>query len=330
MHIYLEIIISLIGLYIVFSIINSIVVEWIGELFNARGRYLKSKLFQLLSGKEKSFNLFYGFIKFFSFENRKAATRKFSSESLNFGDRFYAHPLLKTNFKSEYRWPNQIDKGTFAETIISILKPVMANYHPKLGVDYSNVDVQIPDFIRENVELSLLSVPEEKDRYSHVKKSLEEFYENYSVKLSFWYKSRIQIWLFFVGIAGAVFFNIDTIKMYENLMEDGNTRRSLYQQARVLDQNRDQVLIDTIAIKELLSGISNHSVSKENAFDQLVSSIKVNDEQIEPSKYTSLGIGYGRFKMCLSSLIGVILTGIALSFGSTFWFDILRSILKFK
>ena len=128
MHVYLEILISIIGLFILFSIINSIFVEWVGIKINARGRYLKSRLFNFFEGKVQDDGLVSNVKKIFSIENRKEETRKFKESPHHLGKKLYTHPLVKAFFQSEHRWPSYIDSKVFSEALIGILKPLIDTY----------------------------------------------------------------------------------------------------------------------------------------------------------------------------------------------------------
>ena len=119
MHVLLEVLVSLTALYIIFSIINSALVESISQLRNSRGHYLRKKI-----------------DAFFTEVDNKAESKRNLSEKLKnyFGtvfsiwlhetsapmtDQLYSHPLIVA-YKHNHKDPAYIEKGIFAKALIGI------------------------------------------------------------------------------------------------------------------------------------------------------------------------------------------------------------------
>lgn len=329
MHLYLEIIASLIGLYIVFSIINSVLIEFLGDMMNARGRFLKSRVFLLLEGRTRNFNWLKELWRIFSFENRKKSTWAFCPKSKSLGNRFYAHDFIRSEFKTEYRWPSKIDKEKFASTIVSLYRPVIDSYHKNLGADFSRIDFNSPGVIRETIAMALAS-SDDVGGLSRVETALTKQYESFSNQVSAWYKVRIRLWLFLSGIIMAALFNIDTIAMYNHLERDGELRRHYYAETVNLADEEEQMKQNRSFIKEVLVHTSEGTVAADSALIKILEIMDVEKSPEETAIYAGLGIKYMGFNPDVESIIGILITAIALSFGSTFWFDMLRNILRLK
>lgn len=290
MHLYLEILISLVGLYILFSIVNSAIVESIAQLVNSRGNYLKNKL--------KAF---------------------FGKELL---DKFYNKNLVKAY--SNYRNPAFIDKSIFSQSLLEVLLSLKNDSDP-LETDKDIVRL-LPNSLKDSFQYILKKAQTQgENKLQYVQEEIEKLYDAYMEKIAAWYKAYVRILLAIAGFFFASLFNIDSINMYHILSQDDTLRVKQVQFSTLLLERKEDIELNKERIQQILVESGIDSIPNQDFFDKILNAIvlKENEKPLVSSK--SLGIGW--LKTNAKGIWGYLLTGIALSLGSTFWFSLLKKLL---
>jgi hypothetical protein len=176
---------------------------------------------------------------------------------------------------------------------------------------------------------------------------LEQWYDDTMERASGWYKKKTQMILFLIGLTLAIIFNIDSISIATKLSNDPKLAAQLADNASVYLQNNKENLNDY-----LLN--SNDTVKKidANAKDQLEANIAktnalldsatnlINGNIADSNKL--LGLGWkgdeknNSSKICIScnfhwwSIIGWLITALAISLGAPFWFDLLNKLMQIR
>jgi hypothetical protein len=191
---------------------------------------------------------------------------------------------------------------------------------------------------------------------------LEEWFELTMERTTGWYKKHIQIILFFIGFAIAFAFNVDTIVIVSKLEKDPKIREQLVQQAdvfvRAYPNIEEQILtqekeIENIQARNSARGVlqtdsvrdiyklAQENLDKYNSIQTLrnrllnradslmnIDIVKAND--IIGIGLNSYGHTFHRFDCFIKTLIGWIITALAISLGAPFWFDILNKLMKLR
>lgn len=303
MHIYLEIIISLIGLYIVFSIINSALVEGIGQILNERGKFLRKKL--------------------------EAFFKSSDDKSKNLIHQLYDHILIKA-FKKDGREPSYIDKHIFAQTFLELVfddKPIQnekGKMISQLSIKPSQLDI-LPDDLSASLNFILKKIPDDvTNKIEYLQKEIEVLYEAYMDRVTTWYKQKMRLILGIVGVVFAVFFNLDTVNFYDILKTNDAVRANQTQFAMLLNERENDIQIDKSKLMPLLTSEGRDSIQNKDFLKEI---LVLKDDQKKLLDSASLGIGPLKTKFGFPSIMGYLLTGLALSFGSTFWFGLLKKVL---
>ncbi len=290
MHLYLEILISLVGLYILFSIVNSAIVEGIAQLLNTRGNYLKNKL--------KAF---------------------FGKELL---DSFYNKNLVKAY--SNYRNPAFIDKSIFSQSLLEVLLSLKDDTNP-LETDKDLMKL-LPDSLRDSFQFILKKAQAQgQNKLQFVQDEIEKLYEAYMEKIATWYKAYVRI---FLGIAGFIFafvFNINSINMYNILSEDDTVRMKQVQLSTLLLERKEDIELNQQKITQILVESGIDSIPNQDFLDKILNAVVLKESEKPLVSSKSLGIGW--LKKSENGFWGYLLTGFALSLGSTFWFSFLKKLL---
>ena len=196
---------------------------------------------------------------------------------------------------------------------------------------------------------------------------LENWFDETMERATGWYKKHTQVILFFIGLIIAIVFNVDTIKIVEKLEKDPKLREQMVQQADAFVKAHPDLDKELIKQKQSLENLRNEVTKKENPIkdqDSLqniksmagLDSSNLKSYQILVAKRDSLfdradslmkndiknvngviGIGLNSydcpscdFWCFLKSLLGWIITALALSLGAPFWFDLLNKLMKLR
>ena len=247
---------------------------------------------------------------------------------------FYEHPLICSLYKGSYEsnknLPSYIPSSSFSKVIINLL------------LSANKTDENEKGTAPMTINLSTLNAAAEKWPYAHSRKailtllhdadndldkfkvSLEEFFNNSMDRVTGWYKKRVQIILLFIGFALAFVFNADSIALFKSLVKDAPLRNSLVTASQEFARNSDSTQSGTAkeSFNENLKRINNLRLP-------LGWDWRIKNNDISASNY-SLAIptdeGKGLFWNWVAKIWGLLLTGIAVSFGSGFWFDMLNKV----
>ena len=327
MHTAIEVIVSLIGLYIVFSIINSAIVEWIMQLINKRGKFLKKNLDTFFSSGEGQTNI---------------------------SDLLYESDLIKAFKEKGTKNPSWIDKKVFAQSLMQIVmsdpeaadleaaepnvaEPKEASKDNKENVLLVTEQVNfymalLPEDLKKSLNLIVQKAKEKAgNTLNSIQEEIEDLYEAYMERVTEWYKKRMKIILGVAGFLFALLFNLDSIHFTKAFFSDAELRKSHVMLSRSLAANEGKIKYNTTVLDSIKGKVSS---DKEDVAVILISGFNIDGEstkdKIDQSK---LNIGLGKILNTsrhdlLFSILGIFTTGLALSFGSTFWFDLLKKILK--
>jgi hypothetical protein len=198
-------------------------------------------------------------------------------------------------------------------------------------------------------------VAEGKSTYLQARENLEEWFDNGMERLSGWYKRRSQTMAFIIGTCIAVFLNVDSLQLANQLWRDPIVRESLANQAAAfLEKNQD----------DLLSADYQQLAQLQIQISQLNVPVGWVGSALPVDSYGAVLIGDGTQKLCtftprssvdlfglrlgsecypiantpkfndptgwLLKIIGLLISGIAAAQGAPFWFDLLKNIIKIR
>lgn len=336
----LETIISLVFVFIVFSLITSWIVEFYASRFQKRGKMLRQFLANSL---DDPFNK-------------------------NWGLLLYAHPLIEvlhhdiplpkgfaglfysTKLNVKRKLPAYIPSDQFATALIDIViqhnrmtkfrrNPVSGKYDliNEIVTDKSLADfTKAVDAMKESeVKITLATIirkvdTSRNDTLKQLSVYLAEWYDNSMERLNGWYKQKIVRWLFMVGLLVAIGFNVDTITVVERLYVDPQLRASVANAAESYITNYDTAFLNT---PETFDSLTIRIQRLKEEFDPL--QLPIGWKSLENKNFFTRDFfeeTWNEFKKTTSlrRLIGWILTAFALSFGAPFWFDVLKKSVNIR
>ncbi len=241
---------------------------------------------------------------------------------LSFADQFYGHPLVKAltgHFPARAR-PSTIPARTFALVALDILFP---------EVDFVDKTVDqlklliTSKHLHPDVETALLTLIEGGARdIEALRKGIETWFDDTMSQVSDWYRRGVSRRSLILGLLLAIVLNVDTLVVANTLWQEPSLRSGI---ASYLQQNLPQLQPGQAASAETVGQVRDAL----SAFDF-------------PIGWTTFGPGpvmqkaaesgqsplAGLLNWLLLRLIGWVLTGIAVSQGAPFWFDILRKVIS--
>lgn len=326
----IEVIIGLIFIYLLLSILVSLINEIIVANLSLRSKFLKRAIIRMLDdGKDKTLST-----------------------------KFYNHPLIKKLKPKKFivfRWfskhqhnlPSYISEDTFTKVLIDVL-----NDGEKTTIQNIRESIEkLPDHNETKYALiSLLNDSE--DKIDHFKQNIASWFNESMDRLSGIYKRYNQYFIFTIGFVLTIMFNVDTIYITKELTDDKNTRAQIASMAisfieEEKDKELNRLLKSTNYVTDSLSNKIEPTNDKIDFFNAKTDSLKkifrenVNT-QIKP--YANLmGIGWeGKItqphQLCeeisnqisMVKIIGWLLTALAVSLGAPFWFDMLNKLINFR
>jgi hypothetical protein len=153
-----------------------------------------------------------------------------------------------------------------------------------------------------------------------VKLAIEKWYNDTMDRATGWYKRRTQSCLLMIGLLMALGGNIDTIQVGMWLWQGDAARQAVVSAAT-----------DYLKNNQPPAATSNGKDSLKKAVEEAGAQVITADSKLASLQYP---IGWPHVAAhpmwFLQYLIGTLITAIAISMGSPFWFDALQSLLKMR
>jgi len=334
MHIYLEILISMAGLYIIFSIVTSGVLEILLRNRNSRGKFLRHKIQHFFepesTEKHKPNNAFQYFKEIIGLFIAPKGVYKED----NIGNIIYDKPLIKA-YKKGDKDPEHIDKNVFSSSLMEILFPPSEN-NGKHHIDLSSL-AKLPGHIEESVKFIVQKAEENGEKkLEYIQQEIEKLYDAFMNEVSHWYKTNVKKALTLFGFMFALIFNLDTFHIYDGLKTDSSLRKEQVAMSTFVYDNKDKLTLDSVQLNKILEEAEINKVDKDSLRQNILGALQINGKEVlSKDSMETLDIGFLRlfhnnksnpWKL-IASIFGCWLTSLALAQGSSFWFKILKRLL---
>lgn len=355
----IDIVIGLVFIYLLYSLLATIIQEIIASYFGFRAKILERAIFRMLEDENKFSTrikgIFYLFKKFGNGGKKNSASYE-----------YYKHPLILFLGESDcHGKPSYINNKTFSKVIVDLLR----GKDVKPGDDIvsmiqKSLDEKTTNWgnakINEQTLIYLNSIwVDANGDVLKFRRHLESWFDETMDRASGWYKKHTQFILFYIGLTIAIVFNVDTIKIVKKLEKDPMLREQIVQQANAFVEAHPNLDIELYQKKldyeksmderakadSLLSGKNMSSYQQDSVAlikyellksrrDTLLNraeSLMKND--LSKSR-NLLGMSQyafdGTLWTFLCALFGWIITALAISLGAPFWFDLLNKMMKLR
>lgn len=277
---------------------------------------------------------------------------------------FYAHPLIKY-LRSDTLFikkkPSYIDQETFSKVLIDLLrgpdpKPGSSDKHRiQHSLNEGEISWKLDDDqliggkkltasqkklnnakLEYDTLIYLESVwADAQGDVAKFKTSLEQWFNEMMDRTTGWYKKYTQLILLFVGLAISIGFNVDTVKIVKTLQTNPDVRKQLIEQSAAFAKAHPDLGKNLTAVNGTDSKVGKDTnYKKEKVLSDTLynQELRLLESNLSDVTHT-LGIGWegGISKnMNLYSIVGWLLTALAISMGAPFWFDLLNRLMQLR
>ena len=266
---------------------------------------------------------------------------------------FYSHPaiqeLYRKGFLGRTKRPSYIPNEVFAEVIFDMfvnlgktkaeaeengvsVKSILAEVekinkkNPKLGYTIRKL---LPEF-NGNEILSTAYAMESKA--AELKYRAEHWFDQSMERASYWYKEKAQLAAFLIGLGFAVFVNVDTVAIAQQLWRDPTLRQSLVAQAQIAEENAAPASVLELEQEYKSINLPVGWVISDEPVSASCGILSVNNSKIlvkqEGKCYEIANLpALNDFWGWAAKIFGLLLSAIAAMQGAPFWFDVLKKVL---
>lgn len=327
----LNVAISLIFVFFIFSLFVSGIGEIISSGLNQRANFLEKALVQVL--KPSLVSKLYGHPLINSFiEKNDSMPSKLRLQIVKWLKillgwipliRYF---VLSIDLNSK---PSYLSAKTFSQTVLDLMNKELQAQNLPLNVENlvklsKNLPQEIKNEVGEELEqlfsaLSQNILNKGQNELLVLNDNLERWFNDYMDRVSGWYKRHIQVVLRYIALGVAILFNVDALVLTQSLYQNSSLANS----------------VASMATKVVVEQPENGLAVKPK-------------EQIAQLQNTGLPIGWpsDTCQNCSScpealscwasqvfsfwKIVGWLITASALSFGAPFWFDLLVKFVNIR
>jgi hypothetical protein len=330
----LDIFLGLVLVYFLYSLLVSIVAELLSTWTGMRARILRQGIDNFLNDKKpKKEGVVAWLHDVFLVE---PATFRYTNAG-----KFYEEPSIKYLAKvgENKRWslkntkPAYIEKNHFVSAIVNmfLFRSIGINEWDKIkfAIDKNTLNLE-PDTLKMFKGWLIQS----NDSYEKFKSYIGNSYIEVNNRLVGWYKRKIGLLLFMIGLVMSFVMNVDTFEIVQILSTNPEARNEMADIAQEISKTNPTAILTTSTTNDSLrlSELDSAKVSTLKSIDQ-VSNILGAGWTLEDGE---TGI-YNKFKLMVAQSLpwnkkfwGFIITAFALSMGSKFWFDLLKKLVSIR
>jgi hypothetical protein len=236
--------------------------------------------------------------------------------------KFLEHPFFRqlayaTGRKTPltaYSLPGWINKSTFSSILTDLLETDGA----------SEIEQKLNNLPAGDLKDLLLYLYRQTDgTFQQFKDKVENWFDEVMERASDWYKRSTKWWLFGVGFTMAIIFNTDTIQIYSSLSTNSVLREDFVTLATKFIEHNDTLP-------------ASFDPNQAKALDVVVPQFTEMAKTYKESVSSPLGLGWSESQFNLTTtqwlvkILGWLLSGIAVTFGAPFWFEILKKLISIK
>jgi hypothetical protein len=302
----LEVAIGLLFVYLLLSLLCSAVGEYIEAKFNNRAKYLQKGITLLLNDTVGG--------------------------GIDLASQLYAHGLVRPFYRDGTKLPSYIPSRTFALALWNMATTAAAGEAggatgAGVTADLKAVRAAVATHLpNQELKTALLTlIDEAQGDVEKARRNVEEWYDGMMDRVSGWYKRRTTVLMLLLGFGVAAVVNADTINIANTLARDGALRSSLVAAA---EQRMRTPLQDTTGAgtPEEVDAQATRNLRRAhdavNALGLPIGWTRATDTNQDDRRRFPDTVGDFFLK-----LVGILLTGFAISQGAPFWFDLLNKFM---
>ena len=300
----LEVIIGMLFVYLLLSLLASAIGEYLEAKFNNRAKLLKKGIELLLNDTS-------------------------GSPAPDLAKQLYAHGLIRPLYRDATALPSYIPSRTFA---LALWNMATGGADGGVTTNLREIRATVAKIPQQELKTALLTLIDEANGdLERARANIEHWYESAMDRVSGWYKRKTAYTMLAIGLVMAAVLNADTINIATALARNSALRAAVVTAAEkrlAADQqkptggtqsNADADARDTAATQALIQA---HSEVKALGLPIGWSGWKASKD--DPRRAPDTPVDW------LLKVVGLLLTGFAVSQGAPFWFDLLNKIMVIR
>lgn len=298
--------IGLVFVYLLMSMLCSMIREVIAGLLNSRARHLEAAIGRMIADDELR-------------------------------DQFFEHPMIKSlhmghGGKHSHK-PDFIPPKTFSMALLDVVKRQTqatasadnattseAPAPPITFDEIRNTIDKLPPKM-QNIKTALQTLADSSEqRVDSIHSNVEEWFDTSMSSLSVWYQRRAQQFLFLIALCLSFGFHVDSIEIAEQFWEDSTLRESVVAAATEYTKEHKEASSNPEDLRQTLSQLTDLKLPIGWGRQVIDWTPGVEPEESDVSDHRDRKSGW-------LMLVGLFITAAACSVGSPFWFSVLKRLM---
>jgi hypothetical protein len=338
-----EVGIGLALIYLLMSLICTVLIEWTASILALRADTLESGIRKLLNGSRA--------------KPQPGGANVGEAGALTPNDlaaTLYNHPLIQglarktfidqisPRRRASYARPSYIPSRVFSVVLLdSLAKLADKNgtipVNPKALLSDPRIDEVLRSYVNYDDIKRMLSLLLVEFNLEQTKENIEQWFDDAMERVSGWYTRRTQIRAVAFAVGISVFFNVDTLAIGRTLWSDDAVRAATAIAAQNLIESSEN---DIQRICPTASPTPSASIAIDKRLGCLQDTVRgvnlplgwnplVQDPDAPDMEWTQKYIGKD-WRAWVSKVAGLSISTIALALGAPFWFDTLNKLVHLR
>jgi hypothetical protein len=351
----LNVVIGLIFIFLLYSLLATVISEMIASVLGLRARTLKSAISRMLNDEkvQSFFKRFWNSLRIMKTPDNEIINGFYNSPEIKYlgGTGLFSKPsFIKASSFSKTLVDELAGPGKVTSERITAVLKASAHQAGHNGAGVTRVPID-----RESAEYVLTLWEEAEADVVRFKKLIEDWFNRTMEQASEWYKRKIQLVLLVLGFCMAWFFYADTFQIVKTLSKDKDAREQLVLLAEAysksnpaggeasLSEVKKKLDMD-VANANAILGLGGWLPEQMQVVTDPNSLRKTYSSPVDPVclPLRQRGLASGTLKFTFGDKLtyllllayhhffGFLLTAIAVSLGAPFWFDLLNKVMKLR
>lgn len=296
----LDVFIGLVFIYLLYSLMATVLMEMWSSRFRLRSRNLKYTLIRMLSDEDLTFTQ-----RIRYFWRSKSFPKSKQDLDTSLAQDFYSAPTIKFLSQKSGQLPSSIDADTFSKTMVYILSD-------------GHTEIMNSEELMKSISAKLESRKQDPETVKHIrflcleagndiesfKALLKSWYEEMMQRCLGWYKKRVQIILLIFGFLVASVFNLNSLYLVKILTHDNQARDGIVKMAGDYAEATNNLNVDSLKgesyqeLKESYTALKKQSNELNGILGLKSLPDSIEYEVISRHIFDSLGIKPTSFRNC--------------------------------
>jgi len=246
-------------------------------------------------------------------------------------DRFWTHPLIATLTRKDAGHglgvggdkPSYIPANLF---VLAILDAIGSQTRPGVTLEsHRDVRTALQTLTGREAQLGqlFLSIIGVSGNIEQAQKDLEKWFDDYMERVSGWYKRKIQIINLVLGLVLALLLNADSIAIFNALSVNPDLRTA------VVDVAKGYVVANPAPIPTPTTPVPGEEIDLAEPVARILRLEQTLMGLNIPITWANAEVP-GDLSAWFSKFLGLLITGLLVSLGAPFWFDLLNRFVNLR